>query len=164
MRKLLVGACLALFVLTPGALQAQIGIGGQLSIAEEADVGIGVRGTLGLPSKVPLQVIGSFDYFFPGSEFDYWEINTNVVYLFPVPTPTVTPYAGGGLNFAYFSNIDVFGTEANFSSFDVGVNILGGAQFNVGPVTPYGELRIELGGGEQFVLTGGAIFSVGPGF
>ncbi len=171
MRKLLIAACLALFVLTPGALQAQIGVGGQLSYGDDVNAGIGVRGTFGLTTRIPLQIIGSFDYFFPGdiggSDITYWELNGNLVYLFSIPTlPTVTPYAGAGLNLAYVSSqVDIFGlAPTTFSSTELGLNLLGGAQFNLGPVTPFGELRIELGGGEQFVITGGALFTVGPGF
>lgn len=166
MRKLLVGACLALFVMAPAALQAQhIGVGGQLSYADDAEVGIGVRGSLGLP-KVPVEFIGSFDYFFPGNSINYWEINANAVYVFSIPSaPTISPYAGGGLNIGHFSIDEEFlGNQVSISDTEAGFNLLGGAQFNVGPVTPFGELRIELGGGEQFVLSGGAMFSVGPGF
>ncbi len=165
MRKLLVAACAALFILSPGALQAQVGVGGQLSWAEDAELGIGARGTFGLPSTVPLEIHGSVDYFFPPEELagvnvTYWEANANLVYMFQIPASPVAPYAGGGLNFAYGSR-DIPGEDS--SNTEIGLNLLGGAKFNLGPVTPFGEMRFELNGGEQFVISAGALFSVGPG-
>ena len=167
MRKLLIAACAALFILSPGALQAQVGLGGQLSWAEDAELGIGARGTFGLPSTVPLEIHGSVDYFFPpedafGVSVTYWEANANLVYMFQIPASPVAPYAGAGLNLGYFSrDIDIPGEDS--SSTELGLNLLGGAKFNLGPVTPFGELRFEVNGGEQFVISAGALFSVGPG-
>jgi hypothetical protein len=167
MKKQLLGLCLSLIILSPGALHAQIGLGGQLSWADDADLGIGARGTLGVPTQIgQLEVIAALDYFFPdqvaGIDVSYWELNTNLVYMFRVPTPVVAPYAGAGLNFAHASvSTDLPGV--GFSDTELGLNLLGGAKFNVGSVTPFAELRLELDGGEQFVITGGALFTVGPG-
>ncbi len=167
MRKLLLSSCLALLALTPGTLSAQIGIGGQLSWGDEADLGIGARGTFGLPVKAaPLEIIGTFDYFFPdgaaGLDVTYWELNGNVVYLFKVPAPKVTPYAGAGLNLAHAS-VDAGTPGISVSRTELGLNFLGGAKFDLGSVTPFGELRFELDGGEQFLISAGVLFSVGPG-
>ena len=41
---------------------------------------------------------------------------------------------------------------------DPGFNILGGTLFGSGPVHPFVELRFELAGGEQFVLSAGVLF------
>ena len=85
MKKKLLSLCLTLIILSPGALQAQIGLGGQLSWAEDADLGIGARGTFGLPTQIgQMEIIASLDYFFPdeaaGINISYWELNGNVVY------------------------------------------------------------------------------------
>jgi hypothetical protein len=166
MRKLLTGACVALLIMVPDAAQAQIGLGGQLNIADDADLGIGVRGTFPLPTTMPLEIIGSFDYFFPstgvaGIDVDYWELNANIVYVFPIPSTTVAPYAGTGLNYAHASVSVPELPGMSVSNSDVGLNILGGAKFKVGQVTPFGEFRVELGGGEEFVITGGVMMTVG---
>ncbi len=161
MRRTLLAALV--LILSPGVLQAQVNIGGQLSLAEETDFGIGARTTVGLSvPSFPLEVIASFDYFFPDeTNVSYWELNGNVAHEFPVRSPVVKPYVGAGLNLAHRSidNILFAGTVSNT---DLARNILGGAKFAVGTVTPFGELRIELGGAEQFVLTGGVMFQVGP--
>ena len=166
MKKLITGACVALLILTPAAAQAQLGLGAQLNWGDDVDLGIGVRGTYTLPTTFPLEVIGSFDYFFPSvgvSEIDlnYWEINANVVYLFPVSSAVIAPYAGTGFNFAHASVSSTEFQDISISDSELGLNILGGAKFNVGGFMPFGELRIELGGGEEFIFTGGATVPVG---
>lgn len=176
MRKLLTIGSLALLVLAPSAVSAQINLGGQLSFADDFDVGLGVRATFGLPTAVPLEIITTADYFFPdgatGIDINYWEINANLVYLFSIPSSVVAPYAGGGLNFARASfstdltgfGIDIPGDYSSFegSQSDLGLNLLGGARFNLGSFTPFGELRFELNGGEQVVFSAGALFRLGP--
>lgn len=176
MRKLLISASLAIMLVAPTALDAQISLGGQLSVADDADFGIGARATFGLPTPTPLEIIATADYFFPdggpGVDVSYWEINANLVYLFKIPASIVAPYAGGGLNFAHASfstDLSEFGFELpgeistiDGSESDVGVNLLGGAKLNLGSLTPFGELRFELGGGEQVVFSGGVLFQLGP--
>ena len=36
--------------------------------------------------------------------------------------------------------------------------MLGGLQFNIPKVTPFVELRLAAGGGDQFVIAGGILF------
>lgn len=162
MRRLLVAVCLAAFLLVPSAAYAQLDLGGQLSWGDDADFAVGGRVVLGIPSEqVPLEAIGTFDYFFPDEDgLNYWELNTNVVYRIPVQVPMLTPYAGAGINIAHAS-LDTDGVDV--SDTEVGINLLGGVKYNAGPVTPFGELRFELDGGEQFVLSLGVLFNVGPG-
>ncbi len=162
MRRTLLAALV--LILSPGVLQAQVNIGGQLSLAKEMDFGIGARTTidLSIPS-FPLEVIASFDYFFPedrpaGNDVTYWELNGNVAHEFPVRSPVVKPYVGAGLSLAHTSNSSVGMAATN----ELALNILGGAKFTMGNLNPFGELRIELGGADQFVLTGGVMFQVGP--
>lgn len=172
MRKLLTTTSLVIMLLAPTALAAQVNLGGQLSFADDFDLGIGARATFGLPTSAPLEIITTVDYFFPdgvtGVDINYWEINANLVYLFEIPSSTVAPYAGGGLNYAHASfstDPSEFGVElpaVEGSQSDLGLNLLGGAKFNLGSITPFGELRIELNGGEQVVLSGGALFRLGP--
>src|SRR5437016_6114640 len=79
----------------------------ELNWSSDVDLGIGGRGVFPLQSlfpKTPLDGIVSFDYFFPGNNVKYWEINGNVAYRFRVPArSSLGPYAGGGLNIAHAS-------------------------------------------------------------
>jgi hypothetical protein len=157
MKKLLMALAAAALVGTVTTeANAQVSFGAQLSIADDTDLGIGARANFGLP-YTGVRVIASFDYFFPEVDgFDYFEINGNVAYSIPVLTPGFSPYVGGGLNLARAS-VDA-GSLGDVSDTELGFNLLGGASFGIGPIKPFAELRIELGGGEQFVIAGGINF------
>jgi len=141
-------------------VRTQFGV--QLSFADDAELGVGGRVRYGLQSffpRAPLSSIGSLDIFFPGNNVTYAEINYNVVYNFRIGSaPRVGPYAGGGLNFAY-AKVDLGAGAGSQSNTDLGLNIVGGMNFNGrSRLTPFLELRAELGGGEQLVFTGGIYF------
>lgn len=127
-------------------------IGPQLSFANDADFGIGGRVEVGVPAS-NVFVTGSFDLFFPpGNNVDYWELNGNLGYQFPLTsTSDVVPYVAGGLNLAHAS------VPAG-SNTDVGLNLLGGGRFPLQAVSLFFELRFEVKGGEQVVITGGVLF------
>lgn len=164
-RTLAVLGCLAFLAVGATDLQGQVRFGVQGSYGDDTDFGIGGRLATSLRSLIPatpLEFHASFDYFFPddegtGADITYWEINTNVAWMIPVTRTSVAPYAGGGLNIAHFA-IDITG----FGSADdteVGLNLLGGIQFRTRTrLRPFVEVRVELSGGEQFVLAGGLLF------
>lgn len=148
-------------------------VGGVVAWHDDFDMGVGARAVF------PVEAInervsgsGEFLFFFPddgGGSVDvtYWEINANMLYDFPLPSSPISPYLGGGLNVARASvSIDVpanpFITDTSVSETDIGLNLLGGASFeNNSSVSPFVEGRIELGGGEGFVLSFGATMSFG---
>jgi hypothetical protein len=122
-----------------------------------------VNAGLGLRLEAPLspvlardlRVAVAFDYFFPDSPVNYWELNTDLAWGFRLAGTRMSLYAGGGLNIARTS---VSGVPASGAT-DVGVNLLGGVRFGTATrLTPYVELRPELGGGDRLVLTAGIIF------
>jgi opacity protein-like surface antigen len=151
MRSLIMTAALVLVCGSVASAQTRFGIQG--SFGDDADFGIGARVRVPVVSISPaFAVIGSFDYFFPDGPVDYWEINANASYTIPGVRGNIMPYAGGGLNIAHAS-------VSGFSNTDAGLNLMGGLNFRTsGRLMPYAEIRVELGGGEQFVLTGGLYF------
>lgn len=163
MKRFLGVLCAVMFLSGAANVYGQVGFGAQLSWADDTEFGIGARAVVDLtPLTNGLEAIGSFDYFFPdqplGADINYWEINANLAYVFK-GVPSLAPYLGGGLNFAHASvSVDALGVPVGGSNTELGLNLLGGARMNLGPVQPFGELRIELGGGEQFVIAGGVLF------
>jgi hypothetical protein len=128
--------------------------GPELNLATDTDFGLGARVEFDFNNS-PLTVIGSFDYYFPDG-YDYWEINGNLIYNFDIASaPSVTPYAGGGLNIAHWSIDNEVGSR---SETDPGLNLLGGARFDAGSLTPFVEMKFTIEGGDQFVVTGGLLF------
>lgn len=165
-RTLLSMACLVMLGLYTQETHAQVRFGAQASFANDVDLGVGARAQFGLKQiSERLEGIASFDWFFPsgdaGVDWTYFEINANVAYAFPLTgSSTLRPYAGGGLNFARISidYPDLPFAPGSYSSTDVGLNVLGGAKFGTGALTPFAEVRLQLGGGEQFVISGGILF------
>lgn len=137
----------------PGTARGQdVQLGPQLSVADDVDLGLGGRAVFNVGDPGGWEGIGSFDVFFPESDIDYWELNGNLVYNFPVEeTRTFFPYLGGGLNVAHASAGTVDDTE-------LGLNVVGGGKFDAEGLTPFVEARLEIEGGEQFVITGGLLF------
>jgi hypothetical protein len=140
-----------LLAAAPEVLEAQRPqFGVQVDYGSDSDVGIGARVVGGTGRLIPsprLSLIGSFDVYFPGGNNDFWELNGNVAWRFPVPG--LEPYAGGGLNMA-----------RNNRDTSAGLNLLVGTWFRIpgALIKPFAELRITLEGAEQFVLTGGIAF------
>jgi opacity protein-like surface antigen len=169
--RIVAATCLTLLAAGGTKLHAQSRpqFGPQLNFASNSiGIGIGARVWLDMAKMIPtarnIGLIGSFDYFFPGTGFgvsaSYWELNANGTYSFAIPKSPITPYAGAGLNVAHFGyDISVLGVTGSYSHTDIGLNLLGGAKFgNLGKVTPFGELRLELHSGSAVVITGGVLF------
>ena len=159
----LLGAAAAVAISASAVQAKQFGIQG--SWGDDSDFGIGARIEYGLPNLLtnsgPFSrtfLIGSFDYFFPDCPDDvdctYWEINSNLA--IPLVASGIDPYVGAGLNIAHVS-AELEGSDLGGSDTEVGLNLLGGLRFPLGGVSAFAEGRIELGGGEQFVLTFGAL-------
>lgn len=137
----------------PGTARGQdVQIGPQLSVADDFDLGLGGRAAFNVGDAGGWEGMGSFDLFFPDGDVDYWELNGNLVYNFPVEeTRTFFPYLGGGLN---IGRAEVSGVEDT----KLGLNVVGGSKFDAEGVTPFVEARVEIEGYEQFVITGGLLF------
>jgi len=149
----------ATLALLPAALAAQgvPRLGGEISFAQQENAGIGLRLEQGLTpqSVTDLRLLATFDYFFPNSPLNYWELNTDLAWGFRLPGLSLEMYGGGGLNMARSS---VSGVPRSGVG-DVGVNLLLGLRFPTGSrFNPYVELRPEIGGGNRLVLTTGILF------
>jgi hypothetical protein len=152
MRKTLVAAAVMLCLMGVETASAQgFRWGPEVSLGTDTDLGLGARAEFDFSGSA-LTIIASFDYYFPDGPVNYWEINGNLIYNFNIPSaPTVTPYAGGGLNIGHASS-------DGFSDTDPGLNLLGGTRFDAGSIMPFVEVKFTIEGVEQFVVTGGILF------
>ena len=150
----------AVLALSPGLSQAQVTLGPTLAFSEDADLGIGamVKASLpGLGERVGL--MADFILFFPSpTGVDYLEINGNVMYGFPVESSKATPFVLAGLNLARGS-FDASGVTG--SNTDLGLNLGGGVEIDAGSFRPVLGVRIEVRGGESFVVFGTLPFVLG---
>jgi hypothetical protein len=165
MRKLLLAVALLASVTAPGSLFSQVNIGAQVSWGDEFDLGFGGRITGRSPwVDQAIEFVGAFDLFFPdegnADDRSYWEVNLNLLYNIAIRHEMFLPYAGLGMNIARLSQT-VSGSTT--STTKAGANLIAGLKVVTGAVSPYGEARYEWGGGKQFVLTAGILFTVGSG-
>jgi len=155
MQKLRIAfVALSVLFIGAGSVQAQR-IGAQVDWGNDSDLGLGVRleqevgpSLASEGSLAHAYLIGSFDLFFPNVG-NYFEFNGNVAV--PVdPASTLNPYVGAGLNMARYSG-------NSHGNTDLGLNLLGGLRFAVGKLSSYAEARLELGGGDQFLVSFGVL-------
>jgi len=129
MRSLAAGSLfLALLLFGAPDARGQIAVGPELSVAEDVDVGIGVIIEAPLTSIYEnLEFAGRFTFYFPDG-FDYWEIEGDVRYLFPLSGGNdLVPYALAGLALGHFSwNYDFPGAEGSVSDTEIALRIGGG--------------------------------------
>ncbi len=154
-----VAALAAALALLPAGLAAQGAprLGGQLSFAQDANAGLGLRFEQPLtPFWTPaLRLDVTFDYYFPDQPVNYWELNGDLAWAFPVAGSRLAVYVGGGLNLA---RTGISG-EPGSGVTNLGLNLLAGVRIpTMTRLTPYIELRPELGGGNRLVLTTGLMF------
>jgi len=157
--RMTIGVAVAALCLAPAALAAQGAprLGGELSFAQDANAGLGLRFEQPLLPfwTQDLRLDVTFDYYFPETPINYWELNGDLAWGFPISGSRMSVYVGGGLNVA---RTGVTGAPGSGNT-DLGINMLVGLRFPTGTrLTPYVELRPELGGGDRLVLTTGLMF------
>lgn len=112
---------------------------------------IGVNALLSTPA-LPVQINPDFDFYFVQG-VTAMQLNANALYPFAIDHPTIMPYAGAGLGLYYVS-------VGEFSATELGLNLIGGAEFAVGNLKPFAQGRFTVGAGNAFSLTGGVRFSL----
>ena len=152
-------AALALSTFMPSPAQAQATLGPAIAYHDDFNLGLGA----GL--NVPVQEFGrgvsimaDFFYFFPDNDLNYLELNGNLTYSFPLEGWSATPYILGGVNVANISQ-----DLTDESSTELGVNLGGGIYFDMGRFRPTIGAKIEVSGGEGFVVFGHLPFVIGAG-
>jgi hypothetical protein len=160
-RTILAGAAVAagLALATPSVASAQMGFVVQGNYADDFEFGVGGGIGFGLGSLTTnsgISAEATFDYFFPGDDNTYWEINGNA--MMDIKS-VMGLYVGAGAHYYTFSNDicdDILGADVCDDS-GVGLNLLGGWKFG-GSKGPFVQAKFELGGGEQLVISGGIRF------
>ena len=158
MRRLISGfAVAAFFAFAPSGADAQVQLGPTLAFSDEVDFGIGAT----LSAQAPqlgegIGFLGEFIFYFPDN-VDFFEINGNVTYAFPLAESTVLPFALGGLNIGRISS------DFGGGNTDVGVNLGGGISFDLGSFRPSVGGRFVLGDFDHFILFATLPFEVGSG-
>lgn len=156
MRKLVTGLAAAAFLAVgPAAVAAQVSVGPTLALHDDFDFGIGATLAGQAPSLGEgIGFMGDFVFYFPDGG-DYFEINGNVTYDFPLEESTVVPFVLAGLNIGRFSSDIV-----DRSNTEVGINLGGGIVFDAGTFRPSVAVKVDVGGYEGFVVFATLPFTV----
>jgi hypothetical protein len=158
MRKFLVifGA-VAVFALVPLQARGQVFLGPTVAWHDDLDFGVGATVGFDLPSISPgVAFMGDVFIFFPDNA-DYFEFNANMTYDFPLEGSSVLPFALAGLNLGRISydsgDFDPGFDVDSGSNTEVGLNLGGGASFDVGRFRPkVGGRFILIDNGPDFVF------------
>lgn len=164
-KKLFIAALFIFGGISISSAQMDTRIGAMLAYGTEIEnPGIGVNAEFGVMEK--LSISPSFIYYFPkeesGISINWWEINANANYYFLQGNTDV--YGLAGLN---YSSVKVefpensFFSGASASDGRFGLNIGGGANFNLGgAITPFAELKYVIIDGGQLVIGAGVKFTL----
>ncbi|HMB94116.1 MAG TPA: outer membrane beta-barrel protein [Rhodothermales bacterium] len=152
---------LALFFLALGiqTASAQIGIRIGPRVGYEIDdlneVFIGADARLDILT-LPVIINPAFDYYLTDGG-DLFQLSANALYTFGINNTLFTPYAGAGVGITRFSS-DV----SDFSDTNVGLNIVGGAEFGFGGLRPFVQAQLTLDGESDLTtIAGGLLFNIG---
>ncbi|MBT1702812.1 outer membrane beta-barrel protein [Chryseosolibacter indicus] len=145
------------------ALTAQIRVGGMLGTGTDIDRwGLGINAEYLFNEK--MGVAPKLFFYFPEDtgvgKISFWELNADFHYYF-LSEDVVSVYGLAGLNFLFgkinYDN-DLFLDDRSDS--DVGLNLGVGANFFVGKVIPFAELKYVAGGADQAVIFLGVKFPI----
>jgi len=147
--------------------QTETKIGGLLAYGTEIkNIGIGANAEFPIMEK--LTVSPSFIYYLPkdesGIKINWFEINANANYYF-LDEENIDVYGIAGLNYsnvkAKYDGNSIFGNSFSSSDGRIGLNLGGGANFDIGgKITPFAELKYVIIEEGQLVIAGGVKFNL----
>ncbi|MBQ4913927.1 outer membrane beta-barrel protein [Maribacter sp. MMG018] len=147
--------------------QDEMRIGGMLAYGTEVEnIGIGV--TAAFPIMDKMTIAPSFIFYLPKDEFgvkiNWFELNANANYYF-LDEGNLDVYGLGGLNFSSVSvkydNASIYGSGLSASDGRVGLNLGGGANFDIGTsFLLFSELKYVIIDQGQLVIAAGVKFSL----
>lgn len=158
----------------PAAAQIHVGLQTSYGTASELDpaFGLGLRtafgvgfaggGDAGQTALDAISAVVSLERFFPDCETtgcSHWELNGNLV-LPLFAARGFTPYLGAGLGITRLSVDDDIGAipQQHEDDTDIGINLLGGVRYLGTALTTFGELRKNVGSGDDpFYVTVGVM-------
>lgn len=155
---------LALFFFALGVqtAAAQVGIrigprvGYEIDDVEELFIGADARLDI---ATLPVIVNPAFDYYLTDG-YDLFQLSVNALYTFGINNTAFTPYAGAGVGITRVS-ADTGFDFVDDSNTEVGLNIIGGAEFGFGNLRPFVQAQLTIGDVDLTTIAGGLLFSFG---
>lgn len=130
--------------------------------AEKLLIGVGTEFDFPVAAPVDLGIRPAVEYMFV-DDMTWLQINGDVIARFG-SNPSLKPYAGAGLAILYTSfdceGPSEFCDMIDTSNTDVGLNLLGGAQFGTGFAQPFVQGRFTMKDGSAFSILGGVVLAL----
>lgn len=137
--------------------RATLELGDLENIADFA-IGADVRGEI---ADFPVDLHGAFSFYFADDPWTVFSVDLNAVFPFELEDRNIKPYAGGGLGFTRLSiDSNQTGIFGGSSSTEVGLNLVGGVEFELDNITPFAQAQFTTGTPDRFGLTGGILFNI----
>ena len=138
---------------------AQISIGGSLTYGSDIE-NIGLNANAVYPVNENIRVAGDVSYYFPkkygSSDLTWWEINANGHYRLTQDSDLYV-YGLAGLNYSVVSvkyeENSLFSGERD-SEGDIGLNLGGGAEYGVGAIVTFTEMKYIIRNAQFAVAAG----------
>ncbi len=159
---------LGMGVVSTQTSKAQVSFGPRLGVPlgdlDGADLYVGADARFNTPA-LPVVPNASFDYYLTGADnFSVITVDLNALYPFEGSGMSFLPYGGAGLGITRSSSEftdPVSGNTRTSSDTEVGINLIGGLQFQTGSLKPFAQLNFTVGGDvTRFGLTGGLLFGI----
>ena len=149
--------------------RATIALGDLSNAGADFAIGGDVRYDLSANVDAPIQLSGAFDFYFADdrqflnttASQTIFTVDLNGHYIFPTEG-TISPYAGAGLGITNVSvDIDTPAGNSGGDDTDIGLNLVGGVEFQTGSVRPFAQGQVSFGGDfTRFGITGGVLFTL----
>ncbi|MEZ4699318.1 MAG: hypothetical protein R2834_03225 [Rhodothermales bacterium] len=178
-------ACVLAFTPQDARAQFSLGFQGGYNVDTFSDEGVGTgayylggQAQFGL-SNNRIVLTPSVNYYFTGiNDVNALQMNADVLFPFSAGArgnAVFTPYAGLGLGITrVMLNVDtpLLGNVIEADRTDYGLNLIGGASFGAGPISPFVQARVTFGdhlafanddgeGGPGYMFSAGLLFRVG---
>ena len=162
MKKLL-GLLLLAVVAVPAQAQIALEIGPRVGVNVGDEVGdtfVGVDARAGVVA-LPVDLNGSFDYYLGQENTNFWHLHLGALYALEFPGVPAAPYVGAGLGIQRFSIDYENDILEDVGNSEVGIDLVGGASFDLGVLKPFAQAGISVGGYDVYTLSAGLLFSLG---
>lgn len=163
-RRLMLAVVATLLTATVAAAQARKEQGEKLLLGPHAqfatnDLDFGIGAHLSVPVVNRIDIVPTFDYYFPGNDVTVYSIDGTVRYWPKINVKNSGLYAGAGLNWTHAS-VDLPAPLGNASDSNIGLSLTGGWMFKQVSWLPYGQIRIVIGDADRVEFGGGVNFKL----
>lgn len=118
------------------------------------DLDFGIGAQFSYPVANRIDVMPTFDYYFPGNSVHVWTLDGTVRYWPKLNVKNNGLYAGAGLNYTHVS-VKNFGSDGN-----VGLSLTGGWMFKQISWLPFAQIRAVIGDADRVEFGGGVNFKL----